>query len=159
MNGPTEDSGGRDDGASPAPPPPSARVRLEVAFLDDDQAVPAPGPEAALDERTCLTVLVVAAEADLRRYVRECLRERTDLRLVEAATVAAAVSVAESDSPALLVVDDAESDVLVRLSHLRAVVIVDDVPHGVQAPGTHHRMLARPFTADGLITEVTTQLK
>ena len=60
---------------------------MEVAFLDADQAAPAPAPPAALDERTCLTVLVVAAEADLRRYVRECLRERTDLRLLEAATV------------------------------------------------------------------------
>ena len=159
MNAPAEDSGGSEDGVSPAPLPPSARVRLEVAFLDDDQAVPAPGPAAALDERTCLTVLVVAAEADLRRYVRECLRERTDLRLVEAATVSAAVTLAEYDSPALLVVDDGESDVLVRLSHLRAVVIVDDVPHGAQASGTHHRMLARPFTADRLITEVTTLLK
>ena len=34
----------------------SPRVRLEVAFLDADQAAPAPAPSAALDERTCLTV-------------------------------------------------------------------------------------------------------
>ena len=67
---------------------------MEVAFLDADQAAPAPASPAALDERTCLTVLVVAAEADLRRYVRECLRERTDLRLLEAATVAEAVTLA-----------------------------------------------------------------
>ena len=53
---------------------PSPRVRLEVAFLDADQAAPAPAPSPAADERACLTVLVVAAEVDVRRYVRECLR-------------------------------------------------------------------------------------
>lgn len=155
MNPPREDGGGREDGVSPTPPPPpSPRVRLEVAFLDADQPAPAPAPPAELDERTCLTVLVVAAEADLRRYVRECLRERTDLRLLEAATVTAAVTLAADYSPELLVVDEPESDVLVTLSQLRAIVIVDDVPHGAPASGTRLRLLARPFTAEGLVAEV-----
>ena len=84
MTPPREDGGGREDGVSPTPPPtppPSAspRVQLEVAFLDGDEAAPAPTPATALNERLHLTVLVVAAESDLRRYVRECLRERTDL--------------------------------------------------------------------------------
>jgi hypothetical protein len=129
-------------------------VLLEVAFLDADQAAPAPAPPAALDERTCLTVLVVAAEADLRRYVRECLRERTDLRLFEAATVTAAVALAAYHSPELLVVDEPERAVLVTLPQLRAIVIVDDVPHGAPGVGTRRRLLARPFTAEGLVAEV-----
>jgi hypothetical protein len=156
MNLTREDGGGREDGVLPTrppPPPPSPRVRLEVAFLDADQAAPAPAP-AALDERTCLTVLVVAAEADLRRYVRECLRDRTDLRVLEAATATAAVTLAASYSPELLVVDEPESDVLVALSHLRAIVIVDDVPRGAPASATLVRLLARPFTAEGLVAEV-----
>jgi hypothetical protein len=126
---------------------------LEVEFLDADQAAPAPAPPA-FDERMRLTVLVVAAEADLRRYVRECLRERTDVRLLEAATVSAAVALAAHYSPELLVVDEPASDVLVRLSQLRAILIVDDVPHGAPASGTQVRLLARPFTADGLMAEV-----
>ena len=133
---------------------PSPRVRLEVAFLDDDQAAPAPASPAALDEHTCLTVLVVAAETDLRRYVRECLRVRTDLRLLEAATVTAAVALAADYSPQLLVLDEPERDVLVTLSQLRAIVIVDDVPHGALSSGTRVRLLARPFTAEGLVAEV-----
>jgi hypothetical protein len=133
---------------------PSPRVRLEVAFLDADQAAPAPAPPAALDERACLTAVVVAAEADLRRYVRECLRERTDLRLIEAATVTAAVALAAHYSPDLLVVDDPERDVLVRLPQVRAIVIVDDVPHGARGVGTRVRLLARPFTAEELVAEV-----
>jgi hypothetical protein len=133
---------------------PSPRVRLEVAFLDADQAAPAPAPPAATDERTCLTVLVVAAEADFRRYVRECLRERTDVRVVEAATVAASVTLAGVYSPELLVVDEPQSDVVVTLSQLRAIVIVDDVPRGAAGVETRLRLLARPFTAEGLVAAV-----
>ena len=125
-----------------------------MAFLDADQSAPAPAPPAAFDERAYLTVLVVAAEADFRRYVRECLRERRDLRVVEAATVTAAVALAGYASPALLVVDAPEGDVVVSLSDVRAVVIVDDVPHGVSAAGTRVHLLARPFTAEGLMTKV-----
>jgi hypothetical protein len=127
---------------------------LEVAFLDDNQPAPADPTPAALDERTRLTVLVIAAEADLRRYVRECLRERSDLRVLEAATVTAAVALAANCSPALLIVDEPESDVLIPLSQVRAIVIVDDVPHGAPASGTRRRLLARPFTAERLAAEV-----
>ena len=133
---------------------PSPRVRLEVAFLDADQTAPAPVPPAALDERTCLTVLVVAAEADFRRYVRECLRERTDVRVLEAASVTAAVTVAGVYSPELLVVDGPQRDVVVTLSQLRAIVIVDDVPHTGPGVETRLRLLARPFTAEGLVAAV-----
>ena len=132
----------------------SSRVRLEVEFLDAGRAAPAPGTPAPLDERRSLTVLVVAAEADLRRCVLECLRERTDLRLLEAATVAAAVGLAASYSPDLLVVDEPERDVVATLSQVRAIVIVDDVPHGAPASGTRLRLLARPFTGEGLLAEV-----
>jgi hypothetical protein len=34
------------------------------------------------------------------------------------------------------------------------IVIVDDVPHGAPASGTRVRLLARPFTAEGLLAEV-----
>ena len=138
---------------------PSPRVRLEVAFLDADQAAPAPAPSAATDERACLTVLVVAAEVDLRRYVRECLRERSDLRLLEAATITTAVTLAADCSPDLLVVDEPERDVLALLSQLRAIIIVDDVPRGAPGFGTHVRLLARPFTAERLVAEVSDLLR
>jgi hypothetical protein len=135
--------------------PPSPRVRLEVAFLDADQVAPAPVPPATADEHARLTVLVVASEADLRRYVRECLRVRTDLRLVEAATATEALTLAGAYSPELLVVDESESDVLLTLSHLRAIVIVDDMPRRSPVSAPHVRRLARPFTGEGLMQEVT----
>ena len=127
---------------------------MEVAFLDADQAAPAEVPPTARGELARLTVLVVAAEADVRHYVRECLRERTDLRLLEAATITAAVTLAESCLPEILIVDEPESDVVVTLPQLRAIVIVDDVPRGAPASETRVRLLARPFTAEGLVAEV-----
>lgn len=134
--------------------PPSPRVRLEVAFLDADQTTPEPVAPAALDEQARLTVLVVAAEADLRRYVRECLRVRADLRIVEAPTVTEALTLADASFPDLLVVDAPESQILATLSQVRAVVIVDDVPRGSPASLARVRLLARPFTGDGLVHEV-----
>jgi hypothetical protein len=146
---PREDGGGRVDGA-PSTPPPSAGVRLAVAILDADEAAPEP---TTTDGRAQRTVLVVAAEADLRRYVRECLRDRTDVRVLEAATVAAAAAVAAHGSPQLLIVDEPEGEILAVLSRLRAIVIVDDMPRRAP-PEARLRLLARPFAAEGLLAEV-----
>jgi|RhiMetdeSRZDD1v2_1073273.scaffolds.fasta_scaffold26020_7 hypothetical protein len=153
-NTPREKRGGSGESAQPAPPPaPSAGVRLEVAILSD-QATPAPVASVPDNEPAGLTVLVVAAEADVRHYVRECLRDRDGVRVLEAETVTAALTIAAHDSPALLVVDAPESEVLVTLSQVRAIVIVDDVPRHAPSFGPWIRFLARPFTGDGLVAEV-----
>lgn len=132
----------------------SSRVQLEVAFLDAHRSAPAATDSVARDEQTSLLVLVVAAESDFRHYVRECLRERTDLRLIEAATVANAIALAASFTLALLIVDEPERDVVTALPQLRAIVIVDDVPGGAPPYGAHVRLIARPFTAEGLGAEI-----
>ncbi len=152
MNAAGADGGGADGGRRAPVPPASPRVRLEAALLDADRAAPAPA--AALDGRTCPTVLVVAREADIRRYVRECLRERAELRVVEAATVAAAVTLAAAHEPACLVVDRPERGVLDALASHPAVLLVDDVPRGAPESAARLRLLARPFTAAELVAEV-----
>jgi hypothetical protein len=149
MHGSTE----REDGASSSLPPLSQRVRLELAFLDADRPAPAPAPPA-LDERMRLTVLVVAGEADLRHYVRECLRERPDVRVIEAATVAGAVELAVLHPPELLIVAEPERDVVAALPRAGAILLVDDVRHGASVSGARLRLLALPFTADELVAEV-----
>ena len=131
---------------------PSPRVRLEVALLDTDRVSPVPDMPTTRGEHPCLTGLVVAGEADLRRYVRECLRERTDLRLLDAATLTAAVALAGHYSPDLLVVDAPEQNVLRALPGPRAIVIVDSVPQRELGPQV--RLLARPFSARELLAEV-----
>ena len=132
---------------------------MEVALLDAGRTVDAPAAPAVHDEQPCLTVLVVAAEPDLRQYVRECLRERTDLRLLDAATVSAAVTLAAECAPELLVVDESERAVLAQLRALRAIVIVDDVPRDAAAAGGRVRLLGRLFTAEGLMEEVDRLLR
>lgn len=133
-------------------PEPSPRVRLEAALLESDRAVPAVG--ASPDGAGCPTVLVVAAEADLRRYVRECLRERPALRLVEAATVPEALAIAARLPHAYLVVDEPERDLLDGLGSYRAVLLVDDAPREPDASVTNLRSLARPFSAKELVADV-----
>jgi DNA-binding NarL/FixJ family response regulator len=137
----------------------SSRVQLEVAFLDADRATAAPVPRATNDEQPSRTVLVVAAEADVRRYVRECLRERSELRVIEAATVSAAVHIATNDPPELLVVDDPERDVLIALPQPPAILIVDEVPRDEPTSGNHIRLLGRPFTAERLLAEMRQLLR
>ena len=153
MNAPREKNGGSGDTVQPpVPPAPSAGVRLEVAILSD-QAAPAPVSPAPTDEPLALAVLVVAAETDLRCYVRECLGDRADLRVLEAASVSDALAIAAHESPELLVVDARESEVVASLG-LRAIVIVDDVPRGARPPRASTRFLARPFTGEELVAEV-----
>jgi hypothetical protein len=85
--------------------------------------------------------------------VGECLRERTDLRLVEAAT-SRRPSLSRRRTRRRFVVDEPERDVVAALAQLRAIVIVDDVPRGAAATAERVRLLARPFTAEGLLAEV-----
>ena len=146
--------GGSGESAQQEPSPaPSPGVRLEVAVLSD-QATAAQMASVPSSEPTGITVLVVAAEADVRCYVRECLSDRRDVRILEAETVTAALAIAAHDSPALLVVDASESQILGTLSRFRAVVIVDEVPRQARSFGPRIRFLARPFTGDGLAAEV-----
>jgi hypothetical protein len=131
-------------------PPPSARVRLEVTFLDDARP-PAPAP-AGDDERPLLTALVVAAELDVRRYVGECLRTRANLRVHEAATIQAAAEFTSRTPPDVVIVD--QSDGLEGLSHLRMIMIVDEVPYGAATSTPRIRLLGRPFSAEQLTREM-----
>ena len=139
----------------PTPSTPlSPRVQLEVAFLDADQVEDAPDRSQATGEHPYLTVLVVAAEPDVRRYVRECLRERPDLLLVEAASVAAAIAIATHGATQALIVDAHEAEVVAVLAHIRGVVLVDEVPRTATPSGARLRLLARPFTAAALVAEL-----
>ena len=128
-------------------------MRLEVAILAAAEVAPAvvPPPRADGQHRT---ITVVAADADVRWHVRECLRDRPDVRVLEAASVAVALSLAAQAEPDVLIVDAPQGDVIVALPRARAVVIVDDVPRQPRREGARVRFLARPFTAQQLVAEV-----
>ena len=94
-------------------------------------------------------MLVVAADADVRRYVRECLRDRADLRVLEAATIGMATRLAALQAPTLLIVDAPDAGVLDTLVEVRAILVADDVPREAM-PHTRVTMLAQPFGARDL---------
>jgi len=95
------------------------------------------------------TVLVVIADADVRQYVRECLRDRVDLRVFEAPTVAIAEHLAELHPPRILIVERRDLAGLSAIEHARVVVIADDVsPDAV--PNDRLVTLLRPFGAQDL---------
>ena len=123
-------------------PSPSARVRLEVELLANDQPVALPEP-AMGDQVLQHTVLVIIEDLDVRQYVRECLRDRVDLELLEAPT-AMAEQLTALHRPQLLIVDAHDAAVLRTVVNVRAVVIADDFPSDT---GSNRRIvtLLRPF--------------
>jgi hypothetical protein len=152
----SKDGAGRDaSDAAPPTPSVSSRVRLEVEILDADRAAATQPISVSTDAGTRRSVLVVAGETDVRRYVRECLRERTDLRVIEADSVTSAVLLATSDAPDFMIADDPERDVARLLPHVRVIIIVDDVPAGGATLAGRIRLLVRPFAAGVLVAEVS----
>lgn len=161
MESRTEDGVRRTDIVPPTPPP-SAGVRLEVAILDADREVDRHTSGAELeasDERDSRrAVLVVAAELDLRRYVRECLRGYAEVLVLEADSVIAAIIVAERESPALLVVDERAGGIIGALPWLPAILLADEEPRATM-PNARLRFVARPFSAERLLAEVEQLLR
>lgn len=118
-------------------------MRLEVELLASDAPAAVPAP-AVGDRPQRYTVLIVVGDADVRRYVRECLHDRADLRLLEASGVAMAEQLAALHRPDLLIVDAREAAVLSAIADVRAVIISDDVPPDAQ-PNSRIVTLMRPF--------------
>ena len=129
----------RDDRA----PSPSERVRLEVELLASDRPAELTAPVSG-DDSQRHTVLLVAEDADVRRYVRECLRDRADLRVLEASTVAMAERLVAAHRPRLLIVDARDAAVLRAIVDVRAVLIADDAPLDA-TPSGRIVTLVRPF--------------
>jgi len=118
-------------------------VRLEVDLLASDHPAPLRAPSTG-DRREQRTVLVVAADADVRRHVLECLRDRTDFHVLEADTIAMAKRLAALERPELLIVDAPDAAILDAIVDVRSVVMGDDVaPHAMR--DGRIITLARPF--------------
>jgi CheY-like chemotaxis protein len=130
----------------------SDRVRLEVAILAADEA-PLENVPPPHDAETVM-ILAIAADAAVRRYVEECLRSRTNIRVLAAATVSDGLTIAARHTPRVLVVDAAQSEILMALVHVRAVILVDETPCGTRSAGSGVRFLARPFTSRDLMAAV-----
>ena len=146
MQPPLTDDRARDpDDRAPSASP---RVRLEVELLASDHQSPVPAP-AIGDARAQRTVLIVASDADVRRHAYECLRDRTDFRVLEFGTMGVAMRLADLESLDLLIVDAPDIGVLEAIVGVRAVLMVDDVTRA--GPGDPRiAILTRPFSGQDL---------
>ena len=111
---------------SDPPPPPSSLVALEVALLTSaERGTPTDPPIA----------LVVASDDDERTYVADALRQRADLVVVVAATVAAALETAAHRTPRVIVATHDARAVVRHLPAVAAVLLSDDTsaPEAVDA--------------------------
>lgn len=145
----------------------SNRVQLEVSILasgsDDTNAALADEPSGARE--SLRTVLVISAEADMRTYVRRCLRWHKGIRVVESVDGMAMREDPETAPPDLIIIDVAVADPMraplragPTLARVPLIVITDEEPGdsaarpmGGEAPGT---ILVKPFNARQLCGEV-----
>ena len=115
------------DGRKGDPPPaPSSLVALEVALLASaEHGTPTGAPVA----------LVVASDDDERAYVGDALRQRADLVVVAASTVAAALEAAAHRTPRVIVATHDARVVVRHLPAVPAVLLSDDTsaPEAVDA--------------------------
>ena len=134
----------------------SSHVRLEVAILSADGGPEpiAPSPREEPQAGRHLTIMVVAA-ADVRQYVLECLRDSAGTRVVEAASVSGALSVAAESTPDLVIVDAVVLGQSQPESALQPdIVLVDDIPRDEQSGHSGIRFVARPFSPQQLVAAV-----
>jgi len=105
-----------DRGRGDQPPAPSSLVALEVALLRSDEHAASDAPVA----------LVVASDDDERAYVADALRQRADLFVVAATTVAEALEAAVRRAPRVVVATHEMGVVVRHLPAVAAVLLSDD---------------------------------
>jgi len=123
-----------------------------------DSAPAAAKPTVPLSDP--ILVLVADDDADMRLYIRGCLRSRADIRIVEAADGDKALELAQTLHPDLIVSDlvmpGLDGAALCRA--LKADVQTHDIPFllvsGEARASCADRFLAKPFNAAGLRAEV-----
>jgi DNA-binding NtrC family response regulator len=149
-------------GSNPANPSSSDRLWLEVELLASTGTPDTPHREA----RGGATVMIIAHDADMRTYIRDCLAMPW-LRTVEAADLVAAEALIEGGAPELLVLDVgsgaatdptlAEVEAIPGLAGLPRVLITDEVLDPEQArttPTGARAVVMKPFNARRLRDDV-----
>jgi len=141
----------------PTPPAASARVRLEVEILGSELAAQreVPVPVAAPNTHERRTILIVAADASLRRYVRECLRDVTRFLVRDVASAREALELVVQAAPRVAVVDRTAEFAILRVFAEARVVVIDDGPRADGVPRDPRLVvLMSPFSAEALITAI-----
>ena len=156
-----QDNDGTRDGDSSVPPPmsrtPSTHARLEAEILRSELAPPRDAPQPTgdlsdpIDQRI---VLIVVADASLRRYVRECLRDSARFFVRDVETPRAAIEFVARVEPCVIIVDRVAEQVMRVLVDVRVIVIDDGLRGAEYEYGDRSAVLMSPFTAETLVAEI-----
>ncbi|TVP42573.1 MAG: hypothetical protein EA350_15315 [Gemmatimonadales bacterium] len=152
----------RDTGAHPErgtdPGPASDRLRLEVELLTPAAAIPpatrATDPSAALGDPVPRTVLLGIGDADLRAYVRECLRGNPALRVVEPDVGEHALDAVQRLNPALLIAEPGTVGTMLPRA-VPLLLLAQELPQDTEVrPSATLALLTQPFNARRLLDAV-----
>jgi DNA-binding response OmpR family regulator len=161
-------------GAEP-PTSSSDRVRLEVSILSSasDDGAPEAEDEASGTRPDLRTVLVVAAESDMRIYVRRCLRRHGGIHVVETADRVSAVRAGTLTPPDIIILDadgpQPAAKALVgalrsegAFASVPLLIISDEEEHDAElrhgSSVTRSAILVKPFNSSQLCAEVERML-
>jgi len=149
----SEGDGAARRSASAGAPPPSARVSLAVAILAGEAAGASGAERPVGPGDRC--ILVVSFNADLRRYLRECLRDRADTAVLEAPTGADALVTLRSGAVHLVIADEAEAGALLAVPIPIPTIIVATGGAGQPAPTSGAAaFITLPFSATTILAAI-----
>jgi hypothetical protein len=141
------------DGTEPAEAHSSDRIWLEVSILASAaSSTPQREDEARDPALVEATVLIVARDADMRAYIRDCL-SATGLRLFEASELASP-SAANAGHVDLLIIDLSGLEHGSKIARVPRVLISDEPHYAGHVASEIVAVLAKPFNARGLQLEV-----
>ena len=156
-----DNDGIRDGDSTTVPPPisrtPSRHARLEAEILRSELAPARDSPRAAgegSDPNGQRIVLVVVADAALRRYVHECLRYTARFFVHDVTTPREAIEFAARLEPGVMVVDRVAEEVVRVLVDVRVIVIDDGLREVNNELSDRRAVLMSPFTAETLVAEI-----
>jgi hypothetical protein len=149
--GPRDGNRPDDDDGLPRPPA-SDRLQLEIALLA--AAAPEPFDDGIGAGEPGRTVLLAVGDADLREYIKQCLRQRADLRVVEAQPGDDRLNVGQRQ-PVALVIADGSPDGAAALNGPPLLLVGDELSEALPVrEGAGMAFLIQPFNARRLLDVV-----
>jgi len=148
--GPRDGNRPDDDVGLPRPPA-SDRLQLEIALLAAASTEPSDDEIAAGESGR--TVLLAVGDADLREYIKQCLLQRADLRVVEPKPGDDPVNVGRQT--VALVIADGSPDGAAALNRPPLLLVGDELSEALPIrEGEGMAFLVQPFNARRLLDVV-----
>jgi len=141
-----------DDDDGPPRPPASDRLQLEIALLA--AAATEPSDDGIAAGEPGRTVLLAVGDADLREYIKQCLRQRADLRVVEPQPGDDPLNIGRRQ-PVALVIADGSPDRAAPVNRTPLLLVGDELSEALPVrEGAGIAFLVQPFNTRRLLDVV-----